>query len=60
MESSIVIGKPAVIGSNKAAAFTIMDGNEAAVHIAVAADIVAGTAVGEGVFYRLFSAERAG
>jgi pyruvate-ferredoxin/flavodoxin oxidoreductase len=34
MESSIVIGKPAVIGSKKAAAFTIMDGNEAAVHIA--------------------------
>ena len=34
MESSIVIGKPAVNVSKKAAAFTIMDGNEAAVHIA--------------------------
>ena len=34
MESSIVIGKPDFIVSKKAAAFTIMDGNEAAVHIA--------------------------
>jgi len=34
MESSIAHGKPAGIASKKASSFTIMDGNEAAVHIA--------------------------